>query len=163
MGSTVILPPRGIAWPAMTSMLSSNLDQVFRQQRARQIPGELRLVILEEAARDGLGIAEIDLGARRPGRAERNAAELQFRRGRARALLDQIEREFLGRLVLLFLEHLEPVHDGADRADEVVAHARAQQGGEIERFDGRFRHRLVSAGHAGCHNRRIDGRAEVAR
>src|SRR4029078_4239184 len=29
----------------------------------------------------------------------------------------------------------EPVHDGAGRADEVVAHARAKQRGEIERIE----------------------------
>ena len=62
-------------------------------------------------------------------------AELQPGRGRLGALLDQVDRELLGLLVLAVLHHLEAVHDRADRADQVVADPRAQQRREIEGFE----------------------------
>ena len=58
-------------------------------------------------------------------------------------------RKVLGFLVVFFFQHFQPVDDGADRADQIVADPRAQQCGEIERFDGRSGHGLVSAWHAG--------------
>jgi hypothetical protein len=33
------------------------------------------------------------------------------------------------------LQHLEPVDDGAGGADQIVANARAQEGGKIERIE----------------------------
>ncbi len=99
---------------------------------------------------DGFGVAEVDLGAGRAGRAEGDAAELQLGGAGAGALLDKFESEGLGLLVLCLVQHLQPVDDGADRADQVVAYARAQQGGKIERFDGRSGHGRASAGRAGC-------------
>src|SRR6185312_2513724 len=79
----------------------------------------------------------------------RDAAELQLGRRRAGALLDELERELLGLLVLLLIQHFETVDDRADRADQVVANTRAQQRGEIESFD-RAGHGRVSGGKAQC-------------
>src|SRR5262245_54673211 len=115
--------------------IEQQFDQVLAQQFARQVPRELRFVIFEEAPRDGLGIAEIDLGTGRSGSPERDTTELQFGRRRACTLLDEIEREFPCAVVFLFLEHLKSIDDGPYRADEIVAYPRAQQGGQIERFD----------------------------
>src|SRR5262245_10400902 len=143
--------------------VEEQFDQVLRLQSPWQVPGELGFVVLEESPRDGLSIAQIDLGTGRPGCSERDPAELQLRRSCAGAFLDQVECELSRAFVLLFLEHLKSVNDRANGTDEIVAYARAQQGGEIERFDGRFGHRLVSTGDAGCHNWRIDGRARMAR
>ena len=53
-----------------------------------------------------------------------------------RALLDQIERKGLGFLVLVLFHHFDAVDDRADRADQVVADARAQQRREVEGADG---------------------------
>ena len=62
--------------------VEQELDAVLRQQRARQVPGQLGLVVLEKAARHVLGVAEIDLRAGRAGGAEGDPAELQLGRGR---------------------------------------------------------------------------------
>src|SRR5262249_6727033 len=89
-----------------------------------------------KAAGDPLGVAEIDRRASGAGRPEREPAELQARRGLLRALLDQVEGERPRFLVLALFQHLEPVHHRADRTDEIVAHARAQERREIEGFEG---------------------------
>jgi hypothetical protein len=111
--------------------VEQQFDQVLGQQRARQVPGELRLVVLKDPPRDRLGVAEVDLGTGRTGSANGDAAELQFRGGRAGTFLDQVKRECLRTFVLLFLKHLKSIDDGANRADEIVAHARTPQGGKI--------------------------------
>ena len=134
--STARTPPRGIAWEATTSMFSAQLDPVLRQQDAGHVPGELYLVVLDEAAGDAFGIAGVDLGAGRTRRPEREAAELQASRGGAGTLLDEVEGEGLGFLVLGFLQNLEAIDDRPGRADQVVADPRAQQGGEVEGFEG---------------------------
>ena len=74
-----------------------------------------------------LGVAEVDLGAGGAGGAEGDAAELQLGGGGVGALLDQVERKGLGLLVVFFFQHFQAVDDGADRADQIVADARAQQ------------------------------------
>src|ERR1051326_1517757 len=116
--------------------IEQQLDAILRQQQPRKIPRDLGLLVVEQAARHGFGVAEIDRGSDRAGGAEREPAELQARRGLLRALLDQVERESLGLLIAVVFQHFEPVDEGADRADQVVANSRAQQGGEIEHFEG---------------------------
>src|SRR5262245_22343507 len=59
--------------------VEEQFHQVLRQQRARQVPCERGLVVLQESPRDGLSIAQIDLGTGRAGCSERDPAELQFR------------------------------------------------------------------------------------
>src|SRR5581483_7601775 len=62
--------------------------------------------------------------------------ELQARRSRLRAFLDEVEGEGLGLLVaLFFLQHFEPVDDGAGWADQIMADARAQERGKIESIE----------------------------
>src|SRR4029077_8217889 len=100
-----------------------------------------------------LRVAEFDLCAGRAGRAEGETAELQPPRGRLRAPLDEIEGESLGLVVAAFLlQYLESVDDRAGGADQIVANARAQEGGEIERIKrdgyghgGRLRWRIGGA------------------
>jgi len=84
------------------------------------------------AARHGLGIAEIDLGAGGAGGTEGEAAELQPRRGRLGALADQVQREFAILRLFGIVKDLEPIDDGADRADEIVTYPLAEQRGEFE-------------------------------
>src|SRR4051794_11732664 len=113
--------------------VQQQLDPIFWQQHVGQIPGQLGLVILDEAARHDLRVAEVDLGAGRARRAEGEAAELQARRGRPRAPLDEVERKGLGLFVAVFLlQHFEPVDDGAGGADQIVADAGAQERGKVE-------------------------------
>ena len=90
------------------------------------------LAVLDMAPRHVLRVAEVDLRAGRAGRAECEAAELQPRRRGLGALADQIEREFAIFRLGIVVEHLKPVDDGADRADEIVANPRAQQRREFE-------------------------------
>src|SRR5690606_11648931 len=71
---------------------------------------------------------------RRTRRAEGDAGELQPRRRLVRAFLDEVERALFHRLVLLVLENLEAVDDGADRTDDIVTDARTQERRKIERF-----------------------------
>ena len=48
------------------------------------------------------------------------------------SFLDQIEREGARLLVIVLFENLKAVDDGADRTDQVMADARAQQRRQIE-------------------------------
>jgi hypothetical protein len=57
---------------------------------------------------------------------ESETAELEARRGRNRALLDELHGHGSHFLVLLAVEHFKAVDDRPDRADDVVAYARAQ-------------------------------------
>src|SRR5262249_56637925 len=101
------------------------------------ISGELGFTILEDGPCDGLGVADIDVAAGRAGRAKGEAAELQSRRSRFRAPFDEIERKSLSLLItIFFFQHLEPVDDRPRGADQIVANARAQERGEIERIKG---------------------------
>jgi hypothetical protein len=86
--------------------------------------------------------------AGRSRRAECQPAELQSRRRRLRALADQIQREFAIVRLGIVVEHLEPVDDGADRADQIVAHPRAQQRRQFEHIGRRAWRRR--AGHQIC-------------
>ncbi len=136
--------------PGDDHQVEQQLDPVLRQQHARQVPGDLGLVILHEGARHGLRIAEIDLRTGRARGAEGEPAELQAGGRGARALLDEVEREGFGLLVVvLLLEHLEPVDDGAGRTDQVVAHPRAQERGKIEGVEGDSRGHAEVSGWTG--------------
>src|SRR5262249_46583861 len=75
-------PAAGDRWARDDQQFEQQLDPVFRQQHARQVPGELGLVVLDESLRHGSRVAEIDLRAGRAGGAEGEAAELQARRCR---------------------------------------------------------------------------------
>src|SRR5262249_11746463 len=113
--------------------VEQQLDPIFRQQHAWQVPGELGLVIFDERLRHGSRVAEIDLRAGRAGGAEGEAAELQARRRRPRTPLDEVEREGPGLLVAVFLlQHFDSVDDLAGRADQIVANARTEECGEYE-------------------------------
>ena len=131
-GSTVSVPPRGIVCCAMTSMFSSSLTRFFGSSSRGKFQAMRDLAVLDMAARHVLRVAEIDLRARRSGRAERQAAELQPRRGGLGALANQIEREFAVFGLRIVVEHLKPIDDRADRADEIVADPRTQQRRQLE-------------------------------
>src|SRR6185437_8326652 len=111
--------------------IEQQLDPVFGQQRPRQVPGNLGLVVFEKATGDGLGIAEVDLGAGRARGAKGDAAELQFSGAGTGAFLDQIEGEGPSLLVLGLIQNFQAVDDGADGADQIVTDTRAQQCGKI--------------------------------
>ncbi len=128
------MPPRGIVCWRHDQHIEQQLDAILRQQQPRQIPRDRALAVLDVAARHGLGIAEVDLRAGGAGRAEGEAAELQAGGGGLRTLANQVEREFAVLGLGIVIEHLEPVDDGADRADEIMADPRAQQRCEFERI-----------------------------
>src|SRR5262249_42888936 len=109
---------------------------ILRQQHAWQIPYELGPVILNEWARHRLRIRQVDLRTCRSGRTERKAAKLQAGRGGPGALFDQLKSKILCFLIaLLLLQHLQAVHNGSSRTDQVVAYTRAQESSEIERVE----------------------------
>jgi hypothetical protein len=84
----------------------------------------------------GLRIAEVDLGAGRSGRPERQAAELQPRRSGLGALADQIERKFAVFRLRIVVEDLKPIDDGPDRTDQIMANPRTQQRRQFEGVGG---------------------------
>ena len=49
-----------------------------------------------------------------------------------RRFLDEVHRHLAHRFVVLDFEQFEPVGDGADRRDHVVADAAAQKRGKVE-------------------------------
>ena len=69
-------------------------------------------------------------------RAECQPTELQPGRRRPGALADQIEREIAILRLRIVVEHLKPIDDRADRADEIVADARTQQRCKLEGIGG---------------------------
>ena len=85
------------------------------------LPDEVVLALADEAARDLLGGAEIDHRSGRAGGTEREAAELQAGGGLLGDVADDVEGVVLRLLVVVLVEDLETIVDGADRADHVVA------------------------------------------
>jgi hypothetical protein len=83
--------------------VQQQLDAVFRHQGTRQVPGQLDLLVLDKAARDVFGVPKINLSGGRTGCPESDTAELQPRRRRSGAFLDEVESEapglFVGRLL----------------------------------------------------------------
>src|SRR5215470_2896431 len=117
-GSTASVPPRGIAWPAMINRLSSNLTRFF----GNNTRGRFQASLVLSSSMKACAMAR---ASPRSTCALGEAAELQARRRRPRAPLDEIEREGLGLLVAVFLlQHFESVDDRAGRADQIVANAR---------------------------------------
>src|ERR1700730_14345321 len=84
------------------------------------------------AARHGLRVAEVDLGACRSRSPECQPAELQSRRGGLGALSDQFERKFAIFGFRIVVEDLKPIDDGPNWTDEIVTNPRAQQGRQFE-------------------------------
>ena len=119
--------------------VQQQLHLVFREQHPGRGPDQRGPVVLDEPARHLLGVACIDGRAGRARRSEGEPRELQPGRGLPRALLDEILREAAHRLVLLVLQYFEPIHDGADRADHIVADPAAQEGGKIQAIPERLR------------------------
>ena len=116
-------------------MLSRSLTRFFGTNSRGRFQTIVDFVVLDETARRFFGIAQLDLRPGRTGRAERQPAELQLGGSLSRAFLDQIEREGLGLFVLVLFQDFQAVDDGADRTDQVVANARAQQRRKIEGSD----------------------------
>ena len=115
--------------------VEEELDLVLRQEQARRFPDKLGLLVVEIGASDRLRGRKIDAGPGRAGGSEGKARKLQPGRGACRAFAHELERVGAHRLVLFDVHHLEPIDDGADRADDVMAHAAAKQGGKVERFE----------------------------
>jgi hypothetical protein len=90
------------------------------------------LALAHQAAADLLGGRKLDLGARRAGRAESEAGELQAGGGLLGDVADDVERIGLGLGIVVLVEDLEAVVDGADGTDDVVADFAGNQGGKLE-------------------------------
>ncbi|OIQ67253.1 hypothetical protein GALL_511710 [mine drainage metagenome] len=86
--------------------------------------------------RHGLGVAQIDLRARRSGGPKRQPAKLQARRRGLGALADQVEGKFAVFRLWIVVKDLKPIDDGAHRADEIVADPGTQQRRELEGIGG---------------------------
>jgi hypothetical protein len=97
IGSTVRVPPRDTVPAAMTSMLSNSFTR-FLSNKSR---GKFQVSAVLPSSKS--------LGRRLVG-----------------ALLDQLESKCLGLFVFVLLHDFDAVDDRADRADEVMANARAQ-------------------------------------
>ncbi len=106
-------------------------------------PDELGAVVGDQPARDLLSIACIDRRPRRARRAKRQAAELQPRRRRRRAFLDEVERDLPHFGVLFLFQHFQTVDDRSDRTDHVMANARASQRRQIQTIKREYCHWLV--------------------
>ena len=87
---------------------------------------------LHQAAADLLGGGELDLGAGRAGRAEGEAGELQAGGGLLGDIADDVEGVVLGLGIVVLVEDLETVVDGADGTDDVMADLAGNQGGKLE-------------------------------
>src|ERR1700722_19793220 len=151
VGSIVIEPPRGMVPTATSSMFNKSLTRFFGSNSRGRFH---TIVVLSSpnSPRATFSASPRSIWAPAARAAECKPAELQFGRGLIRALLDQIESENLGFLVLVLVHDFEAVDDGADRADQVVADAGAQQRGQIEGADGNGTGRC---GHAQLRLRRI--------
>ena len=138
-GSTVSVPPRGMVCPPIISMLSSSLTRFFGSSTRGRF--QVSLVFSSSMKPRAIFSASPRSICAPAEPAAPNASRQNCKRAEAvaGALLDEVERECLGLLVLVLLEHLEAVDDRADRADQVVADARAQERREIEGFEGERR------------------------
>src|SRR5580698_4569325 len=126
VGSIVIEPPRGMVPTATSSMFNKSLTRFFGSNSRGRFH---TIVVLSSPKSPRATFSASPRSIWEP-------AELQLGRGLFRALLDQIKRKNFGFLVLVLVHDFEAVDDGADRADQVVADARAQQRGQIEGADG---------------------------
>ncbi len=150
-------PPRGSAVMALGEQIEQQLGLVFRHVSRRAAPDEIVLTLADEAARDLLGGAEVDHGAGRAGGAEGEAAELQARRGLLGHVADDVEGVVLGFLVVVLVEDLEPIVDGAHRPNDVMADLARDQCREFKvRRIGALAHRCPLKG---C--RRIKCRSRI--
>ena len=120
-----MVPPRGAAPAAMRQRLSRSLTTFFGASRRWRVPSQRRSIVDEEASRHILGVSGVDRCAERARGAEGEPAELQSGGGRDRALLDEVHRDRAHLRVLFAVEHFEAVDDRPDRADHIVADARA--------------------------------------
>ena len=95
----------------------------FGRRTRGAFPGQFRLFALHVFVGDILRIARIDLNAGRTRSAESNARELQAGRSATCAGFDEVHRIFVG---TTFLKEFQPIIDGADRGNDVVADAAAR-------------------------------------
>ena len=115
---------------AIRIRLSSSLTLFFGIRARRPFHTSSGFSFCRKGGRHRLGVAGVDQHAGRAGRAESDAGELQPGRGVARAGADQVHGVLVGAALV---EQLEAVVDRADRRNDVVAHAAAEQRGEIYR------------------------------
>src|SRR5580692_2641363 len=110
-GSTVRVPPRGMAPPPTMSMLSRSLARFLGTNSRGRFQ---TIVVLPSSMRPRAAFSASPSSICAP-------AELQLGRSLLRAFLNQIEREGLGLFVLVLFQDFQSVDDGADRTDQVVA------------------------------------------
>ena len=130
--ATSICPPRGRAVTALATRLSSSLTLSLAIWPGDRAPDELVLALGHQAAADLLGGGKLDLGAGRAGGAEGEPGELQARGGLLGDIPYDVEGVGLGLGIVVLVEDLQAIVDGADGIDHVVADLAGDQGGELE-------------------------------
>lgn len=108
------------------------LDEILADSRMRRVPCEIGLLTLHQPLRHIMGVAQIKLRAGRPRRTKGKTRKLKLGRGLCRTFGDKIHRVSTHFRIIVILEHFQPVGDGPDRADNVMADAAAQECGQFE-------------------------------
>jgi hypothetical protein len=112
--------------------VEQEFDLVFGHLPWTATPQKLVLAFAEQAAADLLGRGQIDLGSGRAGGTEREARELQTRGSLLGDIANHVQSVGLGLGVIVLVENLKAVVDGADGADHIVADLARDQRGEFE-------------------------------
>ncbi|PAV92985.1 hypothetical protein WR25_23884 [Diploscapter pachys] len=100
-------------------------------------PVELRALIVGKQALDRrLRLARVDLFAEAAGGTKGEAEEFELVGGYACALAEQLKDADAHLGIILVAEQLQPVVERADRRQQVMAQARAEQARKIDRADG---------------------------
>ena len=108
---------------------------MLRQEDQRHLPVELGLFDFEENAGDTFALAGVDIGAGRRRGTIRKTRELEFGAALLGGAGDQVART-IGHFRLCGVsQDFEPIADGADGIDEVMANPRAEHSGKIGRLE----------------------------
>ena len=131
-------PPRTSASPAIIARLSSNLTAPLGSFPSATIqPSSIRFSAPNRPRKRRFGLVRVDFVAEAARRAEREAEEFELVGGGPGAVGEQLEA-LLPHVRIVFVgEQLDAVVERPDRRHQIVAQARAQQAGEIDRVHGR--------------------------
>ncbi len=132
--ATSISPPLRQSRHGTGHEIEQQLDLVLGHVAGRAAPVQLVLALgdADEAARDLLGGAEVDHGTGGARGAKGKARELQPRRRLFRHIPDDVQGIGLGLGVVILVEDLEAIVNGADGIDDVVANLARDESRQFE-------------------------------